>query len=76
MRDRGSIPYARQHRSPVKYKDQETHCRFQLDLIVTQLLPVHEAQLLTYLRLSGLPFGLLLNFNEVRLKRGIRRRRL
>ena len=74
MRDRGSIPYARQHRIPVKYKDQGTHCRFQLDLIVAQLLPAHEAQLLTYLRLSGLPFGLLLNFNEVRLKRGIRRR--
>jgi GxxExxY protein len=43
---------------------------------VTQIHPIHEAQLLTYLRLSGLPLGLLLNFNKVRLKDGIRRRRL
>jgi GxxExxY protein len=41
---------------------------------VAQLLPIHEAQLLTYLRISGMPLRLLLNFNEVRLKNGIRRR--
>jgi len=41
---------------------------------VHQLLPVHEAQLLTYLRVSGLKLGLLLNFNEETLKQGIRRR--
>lgn len=41
---------------------------------VHQLLPVHEAQLLTYLRVSGLKIGLLLNFNEETLKQGIRRR--
>ncbi len=41
---------------------------------VHQLLPVHEAQLLTYLRVSGLKLGLLLNFNEATLKQGIRRR--
>ena len=41
---------------------------------VHQLLPVHEAQLLTYLRVSGLRIGLLLNFNEETLKQGIRRR--
>ena len=38
------------------------------------LLPVHDAQLLTYLRVSGLKIGLLLNFNEETLKQGIRRR--
>lgn len=43
---------------------------------VGQILPVHEAQLLTYLRVSGLGLGLLLNFNEAKLKDGIRRRRL
>jgi GxxExxY protein len=37
---------------------------------------VHEAQLLTYLRVSGLKMGLLLNFNEATLKQGIRRRLL
>ena len=41
---------------------------------VHQLLPVHEAQLLTYLRVSSLKLGLLLNFNEETLKQGIRRR--
>jgi GxxExxY protein len=41
---------------------------------VHQLLPVHEAQLLTNLRVSGLKLGLLLNFNEETLKQGIRRR--
>jgi GxxExxY protein len=43
---------------------------------VQQILPVHEAQLLTYLRVSGLPLGLLLNFNEETMKQGIRRRYL
>ena len=36
-------------------------------------LPIHEAQILTYLRLSGLPIALLLNFNSVTLKDGLRR---
>ncbi len=40
---------------------------------VEKILPVHEAQLLTYLRLSGLERGLLFNFNSVPLKNGIRR---
>jgi GxxExxY protein len=40
---------------------------------VEKILPVHEAQILTYLRLSGLERGLLLNFNSVPLKAGIRR---
>jgi GxxExxY protein len=41
---------------------------------VQQILPVHEAQLLTYLRVSGFPLGLLLNFDEETMKQGIRRR--
>jgi GxxExxY protein len=40
---------------------------------VAQLLPLHEAQLLTYLQLSGLKVGLLLNFNTPMLREGIRR---
>jgi GxxExxY protein len=59
-------------------------CGYRIDLVVEQqlivevksvdqLLRIHEAQLLTYLRLSGLQIGLLLNFNAVLLKHGIRR---
>lgn len=40
---------------------------------VERLIPVHEAQLLTYLKLSGVPTGLLLNFNSPVLRDGIRR---
>jgi GxxExxY protein len=40
---------------------------------IDRLLPVHEAQMLTYLRLSGLRVGLLMNFNNVVLKDGLRR---
>jgi len=57
---------------------------FRLDLViddtvlvelkaVDQVLPIHRAQVLTYLKLSGLKVGLLLNFNSVRLKDGIER---
>ncbi len=40
---------------------------------VTATLPAHEAQLPTYLRMSGIPFGLILNFNATRLIDGLRR---
>jgi GxxExxY protein len=40
---------------------------------VATLLPMHDQQLQTYLRMSGLPVGLLFNFNAVRLKNGLRR---
>jgi GxxExxY protein len=84
---RAGIAFVRQRKLRVKYQGVDLACEFVLDLVVegvlvleikavAQLLPIHEAQLLTYLRISGLPLGLLLNFNEVRLKDGIRRRRL
>jgi len=41
---------------------------------IAELAPIHEAQLLTYMRIGGWKVGLLLNFNEVVLKKGIRRR--
>jgi GxxExxY protein len=41
---------------------------------ITVIAPIHEAQLLTYMRLRGVRLGLLLNFNEVVLKNGIRRK--
>jgi GxxExxY protein len=40
---------------------------------VDRLMPIHDAQILTYLRLSGLPVGLLMNFNSAMLKEGLRR---
>ena len=68
----------------VIYGDVRLSCGYRADLIVArrliveikavdQVLPLHAAQLLTYLRLSGCPVGLLLNFNTVMLKDGIRR---
>jgi GxxExxY protein len=78
------IPFERQRSLPVKYKGVSLDCGYRLDLLVAdqvvvevkaveKLLPIHEAQLLTYLRLGGWKAGLLLNFNVPALKRGIRR---
>jgi GxxExxY protein len=69
---------------PVIYKSVRLDCGYRLDLIVEdlviveiksvdQLLPIHEAQLLSYLKLSGCKVGLLINFNVKLLKDGIRR---
>jgi len=69
---------------PVKYKDTQVDAGYRIDLLVERsiiveikaiekLLPVHEAQLLTYLKLSHRKIGLLINFNTTRLKYGIRR---
>lgn len=69
---------------PVVYKDVKLDCGYRLDLVVEQeivlelkavesVLPVHKAQLITYLKLSGKPVGLLINFNVQLLKDGIHR---
>jgi GxxExxY protein len=70
---------------PVSYRDRKiTELGFRLDLLVEsavivelksveELKPVHKKQLLTYLRLCKKDLGLLINFNEVLLKRGIHR---
>jgi GxxExxY protein len=69
---------------PLHYKGVALDAAYRIDLIVdqrvilelksiTRLLPVHEAQLLTYLKLSGVRTGLLINFNVPVLKDGIRR---
>ena len=84
---RAGLAYTRQQPLPVKYKGHDIDCQFRLDLVVEQNLlleikavhqihSIHEAQLLTYLRVSGLKLGLLLNFNEFRLRDGIGRRRI
>lgn len=69
---------------PVIYEGLRVDSKFRLDLIVENRvivefkcvdapLPIHKAQLLTYLRLANLPLGLLLNFNVVHMKDGIKR---
>ena len=79
-----SIVYQRQVELPVKYKDFYLGCGYRVDMIVEDtvivelkvvesILPVHKAQLLTYLKLTGKPVGLLLNFHEPILKKGITR---
>jgi GxxExxY protein len=83
--DRNEIPYMRQVSMPLDYEGVLLDCGYRADLIVRNevlldlksvehILPLHEAQLLTYLRLSRCQVGLLLNFNTVSLKHGIRRR--
>jgi len=85
--DRSELPYASQVDVPLNYDGLRLDCGFRADIIVRSevllalksvehILPVHEAQLQTYLRLSGCKVGLLLNFNTVALKDGIRRRAL
>lgn len=79
------IPFERQRPLPVEYKGLRLDCGYRLDLLVSNrvvveikavedLLAVHEAQLLTYLKLGGWKVGLLINFNVPVLTQGIRRR--
>jgi GxxExxY protein len=69
---------------PVLYKGVELDCLYRLDMVVEarvlleikaveRILPVHQAQILSYLRLSRLPLGLLINFHCATLKEGVRR---
>jgi len=78
------LTFERQVELPVSYKGVLLACGYKIDLIVERevvlelkaveaVLPVHEAQLLTYLKLSGKTVGLLINFNTPVLTRGIRR---
>jgi GxxExxY protein len=83
--ERNEIAYACQIDMPLNYDGLLLDCAYRADIIVRnevllelksveQILPVHEAQLLTYLRFSGCKVGLLMNFNTISLKDGIRRR--
>ena len=82
-----NISFIRQLPLPVKYKGVSLDCGYRIDVLVADtvvveikavelLLPIHEAQLLTYLKLGKWPAGLLINFNVPLLKQGIRRRLL
>lgn len=79
------LSIARQKPLPLKYKNISLDCSYKLDLVVENLiiveikavetiLPIHEAQLLSYLKISGLKLGLLINFNVKLLRNGIRRK--
>jgi GxxExxY protein len=83
LAERG-VAVERQKSLPVDYRGVRIDCGYRIDLLVgnevivelkavERLLPLHEAQLLTYLRLSGLRVGLLLNFNVLLMKEGVRR---
>lgn len=78
------LRFASQCELPVVYKEISLNARYRVDLIVegtvvveiksvAAILPVHQAQLLTYLRLSGQPAGLLINFHVPKLVTGVKR---
>ena len=81
---RRGLKVKRQLAQAVAYKGLDIDAGYRLDLLVEdsiilelksveQLLPIHQAQLLTYLKLSGKPLGFLVNFNVTLIKQGIRR---
>jgi len=78
------LSFRRQVDLPVRYKDIQLDCGYRIDLIVEdqvilelktveKLAPVHDAQLLTYLRLSGKRIGLLINFHSAVLRNAVKR---
>ena len=78
------IPFEQQKPLPVIYKGNRLECGYRLDFLVDNLVivelksismfnPVHEAQVITYLKLSKLKLGMLLNFNVRLMKEGIKR---
>jgi len=83
LNERG-LNVERQRPFPLIYKSMRIDCAYRIDLLVQdsviveikaleQVLPVHQAQLLSYLRLASLPVGLLINFHVASLRNGIRR---
>ena len=78
------IPFQMELPLPVRYKDLLLDCRYRIDLLVRRdliveiksvktLLPIHQAQILTYMRLANVSLGLLINFNVTKLQNGIKR---
>ncbi len=83
--DLRKIQFARQYEIPVTYKGVNLECGYRMDLLVAdkvivelksveKLMPIHDAQLLSYLKLTSRTVGLLINFNVPFLKQGIRRK--
>jgi GxxExxY protein len=82
--DRNQILFQLQHAQPVQYKHIRLDCGYRIDILieneliielksVDEIKGIHQAQLLTYMKLSGVKIGLLINFNVTRLKEGIQR---
>lgn len=78
------VPVERQVQVPVHYKDTRIDAGFRLDLLVAgrviveiksveKLMPIHQAQMMTYLRLTGCRLGFLVNFNTKLFKDGLKR---
>jgi GxxExxY protein len=78
------LPFERQRPVPLRYKAVVLDCGYKLDLVVQgsiivelkaveRVLPIHHAQLLTHLKVTGIQTGLLINFNVAVLKQGLRR---
>ena len=78
------LRFERQREVPLSYKGIDLACSYRLDLVIDEalileikaverLLPIHQAQLLTYMRLTRISAGLLINFNVPTLKDGLRR---
>ena len=83
----GGIAFQAEVAVPVEYKGLRLECSYRLDVIVENrlilelksvdaILGIHEAQLLTYMKLTRIPTGLLINFNAARLVDGLRRFKL
>jgi GxxExxY protein len=79
-----AIPFKLQVPIPIQYKNIKLECGYRLDVLVDsclvlelksveKLLMLHEAQILTYLKLANISTGLLINFNDTRLVKGIKR---
>ena len=82
-----NLKFENQKPLPLRYKNTILECGYRLDLIVEDRLlvevksvnlfaPIHEAQLLSYMKLSNCKMGLLLNFNVIAMKDGIKRMKL
>jgi GxxExxY protein len=78
------IPFEREKPLPLEYKGAKLDCGYRLDFLIANsvvvevkaaegLLPIHQAQLLTYMKLGGWKVGLIINFHESLLKNGIKR---
>jgi GxxExxY protein len=78
------IPFQMELPLPIRYKDVLLDCGYRIDLLVRDqliveiksveaLLPIHQAQILTYMQLANVALGLLINFNVTKLKNGIKR---
>ncbi|MDY6850259.1 MAG: GxxExxY protein [Thermodesulfobacteriota bacterium] len=76
------LNFERQKECPVRYRGLQINCGYRMDLLVQdsvvvelkateKILPIHKAQLLSYLKMSNLKLGLLVNFNVTLLKDGI-----